>query len=275
MQKNIEILNFHSILFYCISPANKSSDLLNLLAQQLNDENPSMADINFKNILFTRSISEEQRQFGKNMGLLISDFPFIEIELQSISQTQIEWINSHKEAAWIFTSQNAVRSISRILPQLNESSKKQSYAVGKKTALELEKLGIQPLIPDQHNAIALVEILKQSPTKSYIYFTGNLRRNTIINYFTDNEIAYQEIPCYQTKLIQPEIEIKSYDAICFCSPSAVISFFKKYRPDNNIPCIAIGNTTAIKLLEYTESVVLAGQTNIPAMLEICHNYLKL
>lgn len=228
----------------------------------------------FKNILFTRTISEKQRQFGESLGLLIHAIPFIEIELLNPSQDQIKKINYHADSDWIFTSQNAVKSISPVLSQLHENLERKYYAVGEKTAQELKDIGLQPLIPNQHNVIALVELLKKASAKSYIYYTGNLRRNTITNYFTDQEIAYQEILCYQTKLIQPEIEIKSFDAICFCSPSAVISFFRKYNPDKSVPCIAIGNTTALKLLEYTEFVVLAEQTNIFAMLEMCHDYLK-
>jgi uroporphyrinogen-III synthase len=68
--------------------------------------------------------------------------------------------------------------------------------------------------------------------------------------------------------------LENFNAICFCSPSAVVSFFNQYQLNENIPAIAIGSTTAVKLLDYTEHVVMAESANIFAMLDISNEYLN-
>jgi len=228
----------------------------------------------FKNILFTRSIQKGHHLFGQNMGFNLTDIPFIRIELQSISKNQIDRINSDPEATWIFTSQNAVKSISKVLHLIPEYQTKHCYAVGEKTAQELNKTGINACIPKQHNSLGLVNLLESNQPKSCIYFSGGFRQNTILNFFQDHKISCKEIECYQTHLVQPDLNIEEYDAVCFCSPSAAISFFKKYKLNKTVPCIAIGNTTAVKLLDFSDHVVMSENTNVYSMLEICHNYLN-
>ena len=233
-----------------------------------------MIKTDLKNILFTRSLNDEHHAFGKNLGLQLTDKAFIEVELNHISEDQINLINSKIEATWIFTSQNAVRSIGKVLHRLANIEEKKCFAVGQKTAQELAKMGIRALIPEHHNSQALIDLLDNNKAGSFIYFTGNLRQSTIINFFEENEIDFEEIETYQTKLIQPELEIENFNGVCFCSPSAVVSFFKKYKLEESVPCFAIGNTTAVKLLDYSGHVVMAEKTNVFSLLEICHNYLN-
>lgn len=233
-----------------------------------------MTSVNSKKILFTRSLSESHYEFGKNLGLFLNDYPFITIKINELNLCEIDNINSKPNSAWIFTSRNAVKSLAPILSKLSVNEKRRIYAVGKKTAAELLKLGMHAIVPSSHNAQSLVNLLNKNKEEAYIYFCGNIRKNTIVNFFHDNEIAYQEIECYQTKLVQPDIDINIFDAICFCSPSAVNSFFKKYKLNNSVPCIAIGHSSAVKLLDYTEHVVMSDQANIKSMLEICNEYLN-
>ena len=51
-------------------------------------------------------------------------------------------------------------------------------------------------------------------------------------------------------------------------------FFSKYKIHEKIPCVAIGSTTAVKLLDYSEHVVMADNTNVYSLLEMCHNYIN-
>jgi len=223
-------------------------------------------------ILFTRNLSDSHYEFGNKIGLQISDHAFIDIKINILGQKEIDLIES--KANWIFTSRNAVKSITPILSKLVLDENHKVYAVGKKTAEELSKIGLQAIIPSTHNARALVELLEKDKAESYIYFSGNIRKNTIVNFFTENELTYEEIECYKTSLIQPEVDVDNFDAICFCSPSAIVSFFKKYKLKSSIPCIAIGNSSAVKLLDYTEHVVMSDHANIYSMLEICKEYLN-
>lgn len=233
-----------------------------------------MTSVTPKKILFTRSLSESHYKFGKDLGLSLSDHPFITIKINELKSCDIETINTFPDSAWIFTSRNAVKSVAPILSKLSVNEKRRIYAVGQKTAAELAKLGLYASVPSNHNASSLVDLMSQNKEESYIYFCGNIRKNTIVNFFHDQEIDYQEIECYQTKLVQPDVTIDLFDAICFCSPSAVNSFFKKYKLSNSVPCIAIGSSSAVKLLNYTEHVVMSDTATIKSMLEICNEYLN-
>lgn len=235
-----------------------------------------MTDRKTQNILFTRNLTDKHRLFGKKMNLIIDDFPFIQIDVNRLSDETINSISSDKNALWIFTSQNAVKSVVNSISDFSHYQDKVCFAVGEKTAVELRKHGFNVRVPENHNSNSLVDLLeKESFKNTYIYFTGNLRRNTITHFLEENDINFTEVECYRTNLIQPDINISKYKAIAFCSPSAVISFFKKYHLNETIPCIAIGSTTAVKLLDYTENVVMSENANIYSMIEICKEYLYL
>jgi uroporphyrinogen-III synthase len=226
-------------------------------------------------ILFTRKLSDKHFDFGNKLGLSIEDYPFISIEFNHLPDELFRELEELSQASWIFTSKNAVESLIRSLPNPSDFRDRKCFAVGEKTAEILREHNFEVIVPESHNVLSLVDCLEQeSPDSSYFYFSGNMRRKTISNFFQENEINYREVECYKTKLIQPDVEVLQFDAVCFCSPSAVVSFFSKYQLKEEIACIAIGNTTAVKLLDYTENVAMSEETNIYSMLEICNEYLN-
>jgi uroporphyrinogen-III synthase len=227
-----------------------------------------------KHILFTRDLNSEHLKYADELELTVTAKAFIQIEIISLSEIKIELINSKPESSWIFTSQNAVKSISKYISSFKSLQEKKVFAVGNKTAEELLKLGIEAILPEQHNSKSLIELLEKQTASSYIHFSGNLGQNIISDFMTEKELNFEEIECYQTSLNQPDINSNDFDAICFCSPSAVISFFSKYKIKDTVPCIAIGSTTAVKLLDYSEHVVMSERTDVFSLLEICHNYLN-
>ncbi|NOU58391.1 uroporphyrinogen-III synthase [Marinifilum caeruleilacunae] len=227
-------------------------------------------------ILFTRQLSDKHYDFGKKLGLSIEDYPFIEIEIKHLHDEEIRAIEQDRNASWIFTSKNAVQSLVDSLANLSDFTDRKCFAVGEKTAETLRNYNFEVIVPDSHNALSLVDRLaNESANTSYFYFSGNMRRKTISNFFLENDIHYREVECYKTNLIQPDLDHLDFDAVCFCSPSAVLSFFSKYQLKEEIPCIAIGNTTAVKLLDYSENVAMSEKTNIYSMLEICNEYLNI
>lgn len=227
-----------------------------------------------KNILFTRSLNSEHLKYAEKLKLSVTAKAFIQIDIKSLSESKIKLINSKPESNWIFTSQNAVKVISKSISSFQSLQEKKIFAVGDKTAEELLKMGIEAFLPEQHNSESLIELLEKQTASSYIHFTGNLRQNIISDFMTEKELDFEEIECYQTKLHQPNINVDDFDAICFCSPSAVSSFFSKYKIKDTVPCIAIGSTTAVKLLDFSEHVVMSERTDVFSLLEICHNYLN-
>ena len=227
-----------------------------------------------KNILFTRSLSPEHLKYAEELGLNVTAKPFIQIDLMPISKEKIDLINSKPNADWIFTSQNAVKSISKHLSSLDALDEKKFFAVGLKTAEELLKNGIQALLPEVHNSQSLIDLLEKQDNTSYIHFSGNLRQNSICHFMTEKELDFEEVECYQTNLHQPDVAIADFNGICFCSPSAVHSFFSKYTIKETVACFAIGSTSAVLLLNYSEHVVMSEYTNVYSLLDTCYNYLN-
>ncbi|WP_372751323.1 uroporphyrinogen-III synthase [Labilibaculum sp.] len=227
-----------------------------------------------KNILFTRSLSPEHLRYASQLDLLLTAKAFIQIEEIPISTEKIDLLNSEAKASWIFTSQNAVKSLSDHVDSLENLKDKKVFAVGERTAEALWKIGVKAQIPKLHNSQSLLDLLEKDNANSFIHFTGNLHQNILSDFMYEKKFEFTEIQCYRTELIQPEVSIHEFDAVCFCSPSAVISFFTKYKIDESLPCVAIGSTTAVKLLDYTDHIVMSERTNVYSMLEICNDYLN-
>lgn len=227
-----------------------------------------------KRILFTRSLNDDQIEFGLKMNCSIDHHAFIRIDLSTLSSQELETINSGQYPNWIFTSQNAVRSLQANKEHIQLDNMENCFAVGQKTADQLSEMGISSLIPSRHNSEALSELLEDYSKTPFLYFTGNLRQKTLIHFFEEHECPYKEIKVYDTHLIQPEITLADYDAICFCSPSAVHSFFKNYQLKNDQPCFAIGTTTAVALVDYSDFVMMSDQTNVFSLIQTCNEYLN-
>ncbi len=225
-----------------------------------------------KRILFTRSLNNDQIEFGLKMNCLIDHHAFIRIDLSALSSEELEIINSGQYPNWIFTSQNAVRSLQANKEQIQIDKMENCFAVGQKTADQLSEMGISSLVPARHNSEVLSELLENHANEPFLYFTGNLRQKTLIHFFEEHENLYKEIKVYNTHLIQPEIALENYDAICFCSPSAVHSFFKNYQLKNNQPCFAIGTTTAVALVNYSDDVMMSDQTNVFSLIQTCNQF---
>lgn len=225
-----------------------------------------------KHILFTRSLNTEQIEFGLKMNCLIDHHSFIKIDLCTLTKDELDLINSGQYPNWIFTSQNAVRSLQANLDGIHLNKLEKCFAVGQKTANKLSEIGLTALVPNRHNSEALSDLLQDHNNKPFLYFTGNLRQKTLIHFFDEHESPYKEIKVYDTHMIQPKIALENYDAICFCSPSAVHSFFKNYQLKDNQPCFAIGNTTAVALVDYSDNVMISDQTNVFSLIHTCNQF---
>ncbi|MBI9059986.1 MAG: uroporphyrinogen-III synthase [Labilibaculum sp.] len=226
------------------------------------------------NILVTRSLNSEHLKYAKELNLSVTAKAFITVDLQELTEDTINRINTKEQSSWIFTSQNAVKSISDHIDNLINIKDKKVFAVGIKTAHALLDLGIKASVPKLHNSQSLIDLLETQSANSYIHFSGNLRQSNISEFMQEKEFEFEEIECYKTNQTQPDLEVSTFDAVCFCSPSAVVSFFSKYKIHEKIPCVAIGSTTAVKLLDYSEHVVMADNTNVYSLLEMCHNYIN-
>ncbi len=233
-----------------------------------------MLSAKLNKILVTRSLNSDHLKYAKELNLSVTTKAFININLQEFCEDTINRINTKDQSSWIFTSQNAVKSLSKQIDSIQNVKDKKVFAVGVKTAEALLELGIQANIPSLHNSQSLIDLLETHNETSYIHFSGNLRQSNISEFMLEKELEFEEIECYKTNLTQPDLDISLFNAVCFCSPSAVVSFFSKYKIDKKVPCVAIGSTTAVKLLDYSEHVVMADNTNVYSLLEMCRNYIN-
>lgn len=163
----------------------------------------------------------------------------------------------------VFSSSNAVKSFLKRSIDLPLQSK--CYCVGEKTKKLLEQNGFKK-IAYANNADELVKLLKKEGScKEITYFCGNIRKNTLPNFFKNWGAKYNEIVVYETQLAPFEI-INKPNAILFFSPSGVASYLMKNKITDEI-CFCIGNTTAAALKTQNTKIRVAYIPAIEMMIE--------
>lgn len=190
-------------------------------------------------ILSTKILSPIQKQELEKATIQVVEANFIQTE-----NISFELENIHDNL--IFTSQNAVLSVLNH-PKIKDLKKKTVFCVGSKTKELLNENGFKV---EAHTGYAedLAEIISLVyADESYTFFSGNLRRDTLPEMLTQNDIVFNEIKVYDTTLTPQKIS-ESVDAILFFSPSGVTSYLKKNTIANE-KLFCIGNTTAASLEE--------------------------
>ena len=197
-------------------------------------------------ILSTKTLSPIQKEELVKANIEVLEADFIKTENASF---EIKNLNKNL----IFTSQNAVLSILQH-PTIEELKNKTVFCVGSKTKELLNENGFKV---EAHTGYAedLAEIITLVYSdESFTFFSGNLRKDTLPEMLTENEITFNEIKVYDTTLTPHKISDK-VDGILFFSPSAVTSYLKKNTLANE-KLFCIGNTTAAALQqELTENKI--------------------
>lgn len=228
-------------------------------------------------ILFTRKISTKEKNYAQTLGMKISSVAFITTQINEINNSLEKYIIDIRFTNWVFTSAKAVAFLKENINIVNPLSEKKIYAVGEKTAKALLDIGLQAVIPEKANSKSLVELLAKEKKSNgkFLYFAGNLRMNVIIDFFKKNDIYYKELCVYETIKLSPDISVANYKFICFCSPSAVESYFCNYTMHHEVEIIAIGETTAKCIREKSNNnIIIADESNILSMIDKCKEYYK-
>jgi len=213
-------------------------------------------------LLSTKKLPKNLKKRLTEAGIKLMEKDFI--QTQSISFELLS-VNDYL----IFTSKKAVKSV--LDSRFKNMVAKPCLCVGSKTRHFLEKKGFT-VIESADNAEELKQIIHSKYTgKSFTFFCGNLRKNTIPNYFEQHKIEFQEVIVYHTEGINQKIT-NPFDRVLFFSPSGVISFLKDNSVTNKI-CFCIGNTTA-KALE-NNPVVLAPKKILIATHPTVEHVIKL
>jgi len=215
-------------------------------------------------ILSTKKLMSNQRQFLLNAGFSLVEADFISIDFIKID---LKVTNDFL----IFTSQNAVTSV---LTNENwqELKSKKVFCVGKKTKALLEQNGFQVLQAFDYVEELTIFLITSYSQKSFTFFSGNLRQDTLPLAFQKAKVNFEEEQVYTTSLT-PIKMTGNVDGILFFSPSAVKSFLKENTLSNEI-CFCIGTTTAREVEKTTQNIVIANQPTVENVIIQTINYFK-
>lgn len=210
-------------------------------------------------VISTKILNKIQSESLVNQGFLLFQYDFIKTEVLKFSTNfNADFI--------IFTSKNAVKSVKEN-ENFNLFLQKKVFCVGKETKKLAENCGFEVIFCTNY-AQELVEIISENyPKNSFLFFCGNLRRETIPSTLKEKNIIFEEVLTYKT--IKTPIKIEETSGILlFFSPSGVESFLSENKIDKNQEIICIGTTTAEKLLGISENINIAENQTIESMLQL-------
>jgi uroporphyrinogen-III synthase len=182
----------------------------------------------------------------------VINYPVIKINFlsPSVSFSDIDYL--------IFTSKNGVRAIDNLT---DEWKKIPSFAIGKATAKEIEKLGgmVEFISSKSYGDEFAKEINQKYHNKNFLFLRAKEIVSNISEVFENSDNNLKEIVVYETLCNKSKGYIKKPAIVIFTSPSTVKCFSKISDFENILP-IAIGNKTKTALLEHTKNPILTPKT---------------
>ena len=210
------------------------------------------------------------KKLSKALKKKFSDAKIELVEKNFIQTKSISFETPQLNDYLVFTSKQAVKSV--LKSDVKNVHSISCFCVGSKTRNFLEKKGFIVLESADY-AEELIQIIESKyKTNSFTFFCGNIRRNTIPDFFQQNKIVYNEIVVYETKLKQHQIK-EPFDGVLFYSPSGVNSFLKKNSLENKT-CFCIGTTTAKALENKTNNIIIASQPTVENVITEVIKYYK-
>jgi len=216
-------------------------------------------------ILSTKKLLSNQKQYLLNAGFSV-------VEADFITTKPIAFELKNINDALLFSSQNGVESVVHH-PKAAELKVKDVFCVGVKTKALLEANGFN-VVAYTGYAEDLAEIITLVyPNKTYTFFSGNLRRDTLPDALKEAGVVFNEITVYETILTPQKIDTKP-DGILFFSPSGVESYLKQNKISKEI-AFCIGTTTAEAAHQSgIKNIVIANQPTIENTIIQCINEFK-
>lgn len=230
-----------------------------------------------QNILLTRALDGQQREYARILGLNPIEKPALEFEFPSYWDRVLRVINEHSKSDWVFTSVNAVKALEEMMRAgLQVRPEVQIFAVGSKTREALRELGLEAKIPFQQDGAHLAGlIIEEGKIDSVIYFHGNISRDEMTDALVEAGIEVIEVEVYTTNILPVQLPGVSVEAILFYSPSAVEGFRRGQGFGQPLPPLfAIGPTTAAALEEQTDQQIqVAEKPDTRMLLQAVSTYL--
>ncbi len=212
-------------------------------------------------VISTRLLSEDQKRVLLEAQIDVEEYNAIAIDL-------IDFALPKGYSHYIFTSKNGVKSYLQHLTAnpTQKISDLNCFCVGQKTQRFLEENRLK-VIKMAENAVELANFIAKNYKKErFLIFTGNRNRPDLRRIFTKENILFEELEVYQTRL-EPQQHTKKFQGILFYSPSGVESFTRK-NDIGNTPVFCIGETTAREARKYSEHVLIANEPTVDSVIEM-------
>lgn len=210
------------------------------------------------NILCTGQIESSFIEVAADNNIEIEVSPFIKTEPIETVEVQQEIESAFLLSTnVVFTSINAVEAVANYM--FGEQPDWKIYCVGKATKESAEKyFGAIAITGVADNAMELAQLIIEEPeVEEIIFFCGNQRRKELPDLLRKNNIEINEIEVYETISLPHKLPQK-YLGILFFSPSAVDSYFKMNKINDQTVLFSIGNTTAGALKKYTKNKIIVS-----------------
>lgn len=206
-----------------------------------------------KHILFTKELSPDQLQLFEKMNAEVKGIPFIKTVADPDYKTKLDMLFRGLFTSLVVTSPFAARLFAGYA-DMNNFFIDTIYTVGEKSATVLRGFCRQCVVSSKGNAEDLANsIVGGSATGNKVCFlSGEMRRDALPRILKESHLCFTEICVYKT-LLTPPSALPYFDGIVFFSPSAVQSFYQKYKLSDEA-VYAIGSTTQNELLRYNSTL---------------------
>ena len=190
----------------------------------------------------------------------VRNYPIIKINFLSpfISFKDIDYL--------IFTSKNGVRAVDKITSKWKDIP---SFAIGKATAKEIEKLGgkVEFISKNAYGDEFAKEIIEHYRNKKFLFLRAKKIISPINEIFKDSTNDLKQIIIYETVCNNPKETIKKPCVVIFSSPSTV-ECFAKNNNFKDIKAIAIGKKTKKALLNYIDKILMPDAPSIKECIKL-------
>ncbi|MEH6658837.1 uroporphyrinogen-III synthase [Leeuwenhoekiella marinoflava] len=214
-----------------------------------------------KTVLSTKKLTPSQKNLILGAGFSVVEYDAIKIE-------PLDFELPEALENLIFTSKNGVEAFLKKSHKksllLEERAEVRCFCVGTKTEALLIKNSFS-MIKTAQNASELGDfILKNHKKEHFTFFCSAIRRDELPEKLTENQVSFEEIIAYETRLNTKAFN-RQFDAILFFSPSGVQSFTSANTLENTL-AVCIGQTTANEVQKYTEHFTIANATTVESVI---------
>jgi uroporphyrinogen-III synthase len=231
-------------------------------------------------VLATKKLDASLEEHAKQKNIELTQIEFISVQ-PILSEEKLKevqyWAMAGKRNV-AFTSANAVKIVDELLHPHDTAlvTEWKIFCLSGRTRQMVMNAHLlkHDIIAESANARSLAEEIVASEVKEIVFFCGNRRRDELPDLLKRHGVAVHEVIVYET-IERPVVVSGEFDVVIFFSPSAVESFFSCNRLPALTVCVAIGETTAKSIAEYTTNkVITSAVQDAEAVLNTAIEYLN-